>query len=742
MFVLPRLTQPGPLDWQMPEPLPEHLADAMPVYEIPSDDLVGDVLIPAMRCAAEVRIGAGFFSSQCLAQVAPGLADLLTRNGKLFLLASTELSPEDWDGIARGITDPTAAIEAFAVELLQSPSSQLAAHAIECLAYLVAKERLRIRFVLMRKGMYHKKQWLFSDGANWAAVHGSGNATARGLLANGEQMTIDRPWADGESSRIRVSKLVDQFERQWNNRHSESLSIEPVQAIALLRKRGAGREPPTVDEFWEAWRNDAEEGKEPSLPPGVHAQGTRPSRLTIPKWLNWHKPPYSHQAVAIERLEAAGGSGILSIATGGGKTRTSLIAAARIQERDQRPLLVVVLVPSTPLALQWQEDVREFGVEPRLLSGETPIERDRIFAEVSAALQGGNATAVLIASNQLFARDSDLRRFVERQAPSSKTLLIGDEVHNLGAPSFVSDPPQAFQFRIGLSATPIRQYDPDGTDRLFDYFKAGGTAPQPVFTYTLEQAIKDGCLVPYRYWVHPVLFTGDEMDRYRELTDKLRAAGFAVDDDGQMVPNATVERLLRERRALIEQADGKISALRRLLVRSGPHAISRTLVYASAKPVVPPHSDRQIDSVTSMLSDLGVISHQFTNAETSRSDAQDLLARFGTGDYQVLTAMKVLDEGIDIPQTNVAYLLASSTVQREWVQRRGRILRRAEGKRAADLHDFVVVPPDVQDPYGRRLLRSELGRVTEFGRIALNEYDAGGAVDIARRLENGTWRPQ
>jgi superfamily II DNA or RNA helicase len=714
----------------------------MPVYEIPLDDLVGGVLIPAMRCATEVRICAGFFSSQCLAQIAPGLAELLGRDTTLHLLASTELSPEDWKGVERGITSPEDAIRAFAVELLQSPSTHLAAHATDCLAYLVAKQRLRIRFVLMRKGMYHKKQWLFSDGTHWAAVHGSGNATARGLLANGEQMTVDRPWNDGESSRIRVSKLVDQFDRQWNNRHPESLSLEPAQAIALLQKRAVGLEPPTVDDFWNAWRKDAESGKEPVLPPGMHAYSATPSRLSIPQWLDWHRPPYSHQAAAIAQLEAAGGSGILSIATGGGKTRTSLVAVTRLQERDHRPMLLVVLVPSTPLAMQWQEDVRDFGVEPRLLSGSSPADRNETLAEVSASLQGGNATAVLIASNQLFARDADLRRFVERQAMSCTTVLIGDEVHNLGAPSFVNDPPQAFQFRIGLSATPIRQYDPDGTDQLFDYFRAGGTAPQPVFTYTLEQAIKDGCLVPYRYWVHPVRFTDEEMDRYQELTDKLRAAGFALDDDGRLVANATVERLLRERRALIEQAGNKIPTLRSLLVKNGPHTISRTLIYASAKPVVAPHADRQIDTVTAMLSDLGVISHQFTNAETASRDAQDLLERFGRGDYQVLTAMKVLDEGIDIPQTNVAFLLASSTVQREWVQRRGRILRRAEGKQAADLHDFVVVPPDVQSPYGRRLLRGELGRVTEFGRIALNEYDPGGAVDVARRLENGTWRPQ
>ena len=727
----------------MPDLLPNALAHVMPVYEIPLDDLVGDVLIPAMRCATDMRVGTGFFSSQCLAQIAPGLAELLTRKGALHLLVSTELSAEDLEGVKRGITTPQAAIDAFAVGLLQSPSSSLAAHAVDCLAYLVAKQRLLIRFVLMNRGMYHKKQWLFSDGEHWAAVHGSGNATSRGLLANGEQMTVDRPWLDGNSSRVRVSKLVAQFDRQWNNKHPESLTLEPVQAIAFLQARGTRQEAPTVDEFWDAWRKDADAGKEPSMPPGVHARHVPfHRRMSIPKGLDWHAPPYSHQAEAVAALEAAGGSGILSIATGGGKTLVSLIAVTRLQDRELRSLLLVVLVPSTPLADQWQTEVRKFGVEPHLLSGASPAQRGELLAEVSAALQGGRSTAVLIASNQLFAQDADLRPFVGRWAASCATVLIGDEVHNLGAPAFINNPPNAFQFRIGLSATPIRQYDPDGTDQLFGYFRAAGTAAQPVFTYTLEQAINDRCLVPYRYWVHPVPFTSEEMNRYQELTDNLRAAGFAKDDDGRLMTNARIGYLLRERRALIEQADHKVMALRALLLKTDPHTIQRTLIYTSAKPVSAPHTGRQIDQVTTLLNDLGVISHQFTSAETASRQAQELLEKFGRGDYQVLTAMKVLDEGIDIPQTNVAFLLASSTVQREWVQRRGRILRRAEGKLVADLHDFVVVPPDSQSPYGQRLLRSELNRVIAFGRIALNEYDPGGAVEVVGHLERGDWKFQ
>ena len=730
------------LDFRMPDQLKQSLADAMPVYEIPDDNLIGEVLIPAMLCAKVVDVASGFFSSQCLAQIAPGLADLIARDGRIRLLVSTTLSAEDLEAVERGIRTPENAISAFAVELLNAPGSQLAAHAVNCLAYLIATERLQIRFVLMRGGMYHKKQWLFHDGEHCAAVHGSGNATGRGLLANGEQMTVDRPWLDGVSSSSRVSKLVAQFERQWNNEHQNTQTVEPIEVVEFLKRRAVNQPLPVAEDFWAAWWADAKNGIEPCAPFEGHVPHCRPRRLAIPIGLDWHNSPYAHQAEAIDCLEAAGGSGILAVATGGGKTRIAMIAVTRLQDRESQSMLVVVLVPSIPLANQWVKDIREFGIMPYLLSGENRTARETMLTEASACLQGSKATVVLIVSNQLFTGDDDIRKYVERHGEYCKTVLIGDEVHNLGAPSFLGNLPEAFQSRIGLSATPIRQYDPDGTDNLFGYFMAGGNASQPVFTYTLEQAINDGCLVPYRYWVHPIIFTGEEMDKYEELTDKICRLGFKADDDGRMNATTVIDSLLRERRALIEQAENKIAKLRSLLVRKGPANISRTLVYASAKPVKAPHADRQIDHVTRLLGDLGVISHQFTSVETTAGHAQELLEKFGRGDYQVLTAMKVLDEGIDVPQTNVAYLLASSTVQREWVQRRGRILRRAEGKAVADLHDFLVVPPDVTSANGRCLLNSEYRRVVEFGRVSSNEYDPGGAVEIVNALQNGTWGAQ
>jgi len=196
-----------------------------------------------------------------------------------------------------------------------------------------------------------------------------------------------------------------------------------------------------------------------------------------------------------------------------------------------------------------------------------------------------------------------------------------------------------------------------------------------------------------------------------------------------MVSNTKVEHLLRERRAVLEQASAKISALRQLLVDSGPREVQRTLIYNSAKATILA-KERQIDEVNALLSDLGIVSHQFTNAETSRANADHLLDSFGRGDYQVLTAMKVLDEGIDIPQTDTAYLMASSTVRREWIQRRGRILRVSPGKSVATLHDFLVIPPDPESNHGRAVLRGELTRGEEFASLAVNEWDDDGPRSV------------
>ncbi len=694
--------------------------------------------MPAMQNCEELRVGAGFFSSRCLAQIAPGLASFVNDTVcTLDLMVSPEISQEDQEAIITGVRKPAEVLSCALVKLFdgaQMSTSAIERYTVETLGYLVASRRLRMRVIFMKRGMYHKKIWLFRSGQHWLAVHGSGNATERGLLVNGEQMSIDRAWVDGKQSRTRVNLFLEQWTRQWKNRNPSSLTVKVDRALDFLR--GFARtKPPTVADFWAAWQQDYENGIESSCPSFLDS-GSIDQRLKVPESLVWREGRFGHQGRAVETLLSHGG-GIVAIATGGGKTKTALIAASEMQNAEQGHVCVVILAPTRPLIRQWTDEVRSFGIEPVVLSGMNVDLRTQELERTAVAFSSqGKRTAVLLLTNALFTRrDSFERRWLQQLPDSVTRILIADEVHNLGAKSFTANLPEFFRQRIGLSATPIRQYDPDGTDQLFDFF--GGP---PQFEFSLGEAIKSGCLVPYEYYIHPVEFQPDEMELYHDLTERLTKAGFRIDDDGRTVGlTQRVAKLLRDRRALVEQADAKIRSLETVLERTGPSNIKRTLIYASAKATAR-GKVKQIIEVNRVLEKLNVISHQYTSEETSSKRSRSYLDRFGAGDFKVLTAMKVLDEGVDIPHTDTAFLLASSTVEREWVQRRGRILRHAPGKDVARLHDFIVVPPDLESPASRSLLRSELRRASAFADLAQNEFDPDGPNTVIRQLEENIWR--
>lgn len=708
------------------------VACALPIYEIPEDDLVGEVMIPAMAAASEARIAAGFFTSQCLAQIAPGLAAFLARDSSpLRLLISPSIDPADRAAMERGSKDAQAVIRDAAERLLadaQLSDSALVHHTLDCLAYLVATKRLHVRFALMQEGIYHKKQWLMHDDNNWLAVHGSGNATARGLLVNGEQMTVDRPWRDGDTARARVDKLVAGWDRQWDNKSPYVLSVELPEGLKLSGRRHSADEIPTIEDFWQAWQADHLRGLEPPLPPGITLSPTK--HLVIPDGLEWRTGDYRHQGMAVDRFIDNGSQGVLAVATGGGKTQTALIAAVQEQNRHQGPMLVLIVVPSAPLMRQWADTVRKFAVDPFLPSDVAGPKRRARLEEIRAALTSKNlSTTAIVCTQQLLTTDSNLRVLIDSLPSSVLTMIIGDEVHNLGAPRFIQNPPHRFDVRLGLSATPTRQYDPDGTAALLNYF-----GPE-VYEFTIQDAIKAGCLTPYNYHLHEVPMSETEMTEYAELTKQLGRKGFAGADDGNDARlDAQVASLLRRRRAVLEQVESKIPQLVEIFRDQGVGTVERTLVYTSAKPPAL-GGVRQINEVNAALRDLGLAFHEFTSEQTSKSKPQRYLEAFARGEYQVLTAMKVLDEGVDIPQTDTAYLLASSTVRREWVQRRGRILRKADGKLIADLHDFLVVPPDANSNAGRAVLRGELERAREFASVADNEYDSDGPRVVINRHE-------
>jgi superfamily II DNA or RNA helicase len=708
------------------------------LYEIPRDDIATSLLVPAMRAADRVRIMAGFFNSQSFAQLAPGLAAFIDgANEPLELLISPKISNEDRDTIGRAIADPVKVAQEAVTRLFEgayASESAIAAHAQECFAYLIARDRLILRFVLMKQGMFHPKVWLFSQADDLMAVHGSSNPTESGLLYNSETVSVDRAWADGEAAVQRIAGLSDMFEAYWHNRRDRAITVDAPAGLKFAGEHHVDHVP-TVDDFWRAWYEDSKNGLAPPLPEGIASPlwvglAASASRLTIPSEIIWETGRFRHQGRAVHEWETAGRRGIMAIATGGGKTIASFVAATRLQNEEDRPLLVLVLVPTDPLVDQWAYETERFGVKPYILGRmSAPGRIAELHGVVTALTHGVTRCEVLICSHQLFGTSAALREFLRRLPEDLRTLLVADEVHNLGISSFLSDTPEEIPYRLGLSATPLRQYDVEGSQGLVDFFGS------IVFEFSLGEAIAAGCLTPYKYSLHEVHLSEVEMEEWRTLTEQLRRKGFFGQDEGQtsgLEPG--IQRLLEARRSVLEHTEGKISELRRLMLKVPSSDVSRTLIYTSAKRD-PLSRTKQITQVNRLLNDLGIISHQLTYNETGGPTARKILNDFANGTYQAVTCMKVLDEGLDVPATTSAFILASSTVRREWIQRRGRVLRTSPGKSVAEIHDFFVVPPDPDSKEGRNIVRAELQRADEFARLAENAWDNDGPRRITEKFE-------
>jgi superfamily II DNA or RNA helicase len=688
------------------------------VYQVPRQDLVREVIVPALVASISVRCMVGYFDSRSFRAFAPGLAAFINRpGGQMQLLASPVITEADQQAIRDAVADPQEIIDRVAREIFAAArvsEEVLVRQHYDCLAYLLARGRLELRLVLMKtQGMFHPKVWLFADDEDTVALHGSSNVTTPGLLYNFETVRLERPWRSSDAMQS-VVEFEELFDRVWNRQDKDTIVVDLPEAVRLdLLRDGETRPAPTLDEFLAAWQT----AHPPSDGDDIPTQRVKPARLVIPPYLEWESGPFAHQGAAVHAWEEARRRGILAMATGAGKTITALICAAR-QMQSHAPLLVVISAPYRPLVQQWQDEVRAFGVKPLELTQLSGDGRAQRLSQAVRELRFGFADVHVAVVTTDFLVDPRFRRVLNDIPDSIRTLLIGDEVHNLGAPGFLKDPPHRFDLRLGLSATPERQYDSVGTSELFAFFGGNG----PVYEFDLRQAIRAGCLVPYTYHVHPVELSEDEADEYERLTAELQKAGFRGDDEDSS--DDRIRRLLVKRRAVVENAASKVAELRRLLITAGPRQLRHTLVYTSDK------NPAQLDMVNHLLrEELDVLFHQLTAAETAnKAKTEAILDRFAAGDIQVLTCKRVLDEGVNIPQVTTAFLLASSTVQRQWVQRRGRILRRcvAIGKSAARLHDFIVVPPDPSTPAGRSILRSERMRARAFAEAADN---AGGEDD-------------
>jgi superfamily II DNA or RNA helicase len=649
-----------------------------------------------------------------MSRLAPGLATYIARENvdPIRFTIAPVLFPAEHDALIEAVTDPDRVLAAVPTifEQASAPNaSALSRHAVACLAWMVAVGRMDIRVAIPEPGSnYHPKVWLFSDGTDTVSIRGSANATGRAIGVAVEHMDVDCSWDNSERVLVAQRMVAD-----WAAGRDPGIarSVALSEAVRERIVRLAPESPPTPEDYQRAARTAT-----------VARKGAR--RFEIPPQLRWREGTYGYQREAVEAWESHNRRGVLAMATGAGKTITALIAAQRSWQAHRGPLLIVISAPANPLIRQWQQECTAFGlaVTTPTLHGSKRAKQMSIASALLRFRQGGeeHVEAMIVTNNLLSATDFQ-RTLIDalQRREGARILHIGDEAHTLGSPAFVKNPPEHFEWRLGLSATPERQFDDDGTARLFQYFG------ETVYEFGLDRAI-GFCLVPYRYFVHIAELNGEELGLFNELSVKIGRAVAVRGKDA--APDDALTALLIRRRAVTEGAAGKIAVLRDILSgRDSP--VRKLLVYATSK------NPEQLLAAKAVVANLGLVSRQVTQDESGDPDLlRSILDGFTAGDYEVLLAKRVLDEGVNIPDAREAILLSSSTVEREWIQRRGRILRMSPGKEMAVLHDVLALPPVpkglAHEESVLAFISRELDRVRAFAKHAMN------ATDVLKTVES------
>ena len=695
------------------------IAGLRPLYILPEDPLAEEVLVPSFEAASSVDSMVGFFSSEALAALAPGLATFINRStGTFRLIISPFLRPEDKDAIENGISSPES-IAAEALQPLVVTEDLIQTHTLQCLSWLIRAGRIEIKIALMNDALFHPKVWLFHGPNEVVAVHGSSNLTYSGIRKNIEQIAVSKSWMEYDQ-RFTTERLDEQFDDLWNDKIEDCIIVRlPLAIRNRLLLTYKSHVPPNENDLRELYARAnryMHETQETYL-----TIESKKNLFKIPSGLRFEDGPFEHQGKAVNAWCEAAFRGVLEMATGSGKTIAAMIAANRLYSLC-KPLLIVIAAPYIPLIQQWCDEIVPFGITPtNLTKSSGPKGRANELRRIGRRIRHGSTSVEAIVVSYHALSDHDFRAKIAEF--NCTTLLIGDEVHNLGSERFVSDPPSFFDYRLGLSATPIRQFDQEGTEALFDFFGP------VVYRYGLEEAIGN-CLVEYDYHIHPVELTPDEIDRWSELTARIKANSWRA-EDGK--PDDYLAKLFRDRRLILETAEKKIDALQNALEFEDLPSLRHTLIYGSDK------DPGQLEAINRLLREKGVLFHQLTYQETSnREQTKRIIESFQDGTLRVLTAKRVLDEGVNIPQIQKAFILASTTVERQWVQRRGRLLRRCAeiGKTHSVLHDFIALPPNLVsgDTDIRALVRSELRRVQEFASLARNAGRPNGPLAIIDKL--------
>lgn len=652
-------------------------------------DFVSEFYEPLLSRSVEYKRGVGYFTSNWMESAARGIAELADNGGTAKWITSPKLTEVDWEAIKKGDEARSDNIlRENLEEAINDLRYDLEYDTKNAIAWMIADGLLEIKFAIptesLSGGDFHDKFGVFNDGdGNRVGFHGSQNDSEQ-ALRNYEAYSVDCDWLserDAEGVDSHQQRFEDLWENQDPNVDIYSIPDGIAEDIAELRDYDNRPYTPFEDP------NDST---------------TKASNeITL----------RDYQREAVDNWFENDCHGLLRMATGTGKTFTALAALDEYLEQQDSPTLCVIAVPVTHLAHQWAEEMDIFGFpSPRFLFGTANSDWKSDLSRVISNIKLKFRDREFVITTHKTLSSEYFREKVG--SVDGNTVIIADEVHGLGSEEQRKGLLDEYNARLGLSATPERYYDEEGTEFLLDYFG------DIVYEYSLGDAVPE-YLTPYDYKPVIVEMTQKELEEYQQESKKLASA--AASDD---IEEEVVEHLAMKRASIVKSAENKYQHLRRILQQIDEP--DHLLVYTNPD---------QIDQVQQILNDEGVFHHKFTHVE-DEEQRDELLEGFDAGHWDALVAMKCLDEGVDVPATRQAILMSNSGNPMQFIQRRGRVLRQAEGKDKAIIYDMIVVPSkepgDDIATSERKLLEKELDRFSEFAENANNRHTALNVIDDIR----------
>lgn len=705
-------------------------------YRSPQNDVVQELFIPALSCAKIYKRSVGFFSSTSLVEITKGIAELVKNKGQIQIVASPKLSDEDVDAIRAGYEKRSEIIERRLLGELDIEETDYFRNArLNLLANLIANGFLSLKIAFIDSGnevgIYHEKLGVFEDfDGRKIAFDGSMNESRTAMRYNYESVNVYCDWKSED--RERAQSKINAFENIWNNTEQKLTVVDfPSVTNKILEKYRRQN----IDFSVPNW----DKGFTDSVPSNVH-ESSPDYRTGEEKSISFDMLR-EYQKKAINSWMAKGCCGIYDMATGTGKTLTALFSLDCLRKRKNGNLSVVILCPYIHLVMQWLEDIEKFNIKPIVAFGSSPQKgwKEKLKRAVDKRNFCDNERGFFCLVSTIATFKSD---FVQGVLGKNRKpiLLIADEAHNLGAQNAIKYLERMnFAYKLALSATIDRHMDEIGTEFLHSYFG------EKCIEYGLKEAIDAGYLVPYDYIPVVVLLDSEERESYVELTKQMTGEIRISPKTHEKCLSEYGKKLAIARSRLIAGAKNKLTEL---IKRIEPYKNENNiLIYCGAAKYSEDIQEfdsgnrddvRQIETIALKLYEkFGMSIAKFT-ADESSEERSSIIKRFEEKHLQAIVAIRCLDEGVNIPMIETAFILASSTNPKEYIQRRGRVLRLCSGKIKAVLYDFVMLPYDFSIALAKgssenemysALIRNELARMKEFGSLALNKSRTMSLID-------------